>query len=595
MSNSKKLLLTMFFNIAALVFIITVSFTIANKNINNLIKKDLETIGSSIYSLSSIFIKNGAKAYENKEFKDAINSIRIGKSGYVYFIDETGKIVIHPSIEGQNLANLDFIQKILSDKNSGIIEYYTDVTNQDKMIFYKYIPEWKVWLVPGINKDDYVKDIYFEFFYKIVVLGIILIIIQIFVFFITSRGITKNINNFILYFKEFLNFVTYKQNKIEKRDIKGNCEFSKMSKQINDVIDEFDGKYKDDMRVIGESILTFDKLRKGVFRCRIKSTTSNPMINTLKNTINEALDDLEKYMKDIENILMSYTNNNYKSRIDISKELIDESRLLKVMKSVNILGDTLSSQSKQNLNNGNILENNSKVLKSSIEKLTTKLLEQTNSLEFTTQAVDKISNITKNNTQNALQMSSLGEIVKKSVEEGYNLTNQTNLSMDEINSKVLAINEAISIIDQISFQTNILSLNAAVEAATAGEAGKGFAVVAQEVRSLANKSSEAANDIKNLVDIANLKANEGKEISNKMQEGYKNLFSNITQTLEIIQNVSSAANEQRKGIEEVNQAIITLEKISKENEEETIQVNNITKEVSEMAYEVLEEAKNKIF
>ncbi|RBQ26944.1 methyl-accepting chemotaxis protein [Arcobacter sp. CECT 9188] len=595
MSNSKKLLLTMFFNIAALVFIITVSFTIANKNINNLIKKDLETIGSSIYSLSSIFIKNGSKAYENKEFKDAINNIRIGKSGYVYFIDETGKIVIHPSIEGQNLANLDFIQKILSDKNSGIIEYYTDVTNQDKMIFYKYIPEWKVWLVPGINKDDYVKDIYFEFFYKIVVLGIILIIIQIFVFFITSRGITKNINNFILYFKEFLNFVTYKQNKIEKRDIKGNCEFSKMSKQINDVIDEFDGKYKDDMRVIGESILTFDKLRKGVFRCRIKSTTSNPMINTLKNTINEALDDLEKYMKDIENILMSYTNNNYKSRINISKELIDESRLLKVMKSVNILGDTLSSQSKQNLDNGNILENNSKILKSSIEKLTTKLLEQTNSLEFTTQAVDKISNITKNNTQNALQMSSLGEIVKKSVEEGYNLTNQTNLSMDEINSKVLAINEAISIIDQISFQTNILSLNAAVEAATAGEAGKGFAVVAQEVRSLANKSSEAANDIKDLVDIANLKANEGKEISNKMQEGYKNLFSNITQTLEIIQNVSSAANEQRKGIEEVNQAIITLEKISKENEEETIQVNNITKEVSEMAYEVLEEAKNKIF
>ncbi|WP_418179837.1 methyl-accepting chemotaxis protein [Aliarcobacter lanthieri] len=595
MSNSKKLLLTMFFNIATLVFIITVSFTIANKNINNLIKKDLETIGSSIYSLSSIFIKNGSKAYENKEFKDAINSIKIGKSGYVYFIDETGKIVIHPSIEGQNLANLDFIQKILSDKNSGIIEYYTDVTNQDKIIFYKYIPEWKVWLVPGINKDDYVKDIYFEFFYKIVILGIILIIIQIFVFFITSRGITKNINNFILYFKEFLNFVTYKQNKIEKRNIKGNCEFSKMSKQINDVIDEFDGKYKDDMRVIGESILTFDKLKKGVFRCRIKSTTSNPMINTLKNTINEALDDLEKYMKDIENILMSYTNNNYKSRIDISKELIDESRLLKVMKSVNILGDTLSSQSKQNLDNGNILDNNSKVLKSSIEKLTTKLLEQTNSLEFTTQAVDKISNITKNNTQNALQMSYLGEIVKKSVEDGYNLTNQTNLSMDEINSKVLAINEAISIIDQISFQTNILSLNAAVEAATAGEAGKGFAVVAQEVRSLANKSSEAANDIKNLVDIANLKANEGKEISNKMKEGYKNLFSNITQTLEIIQNVSSAANEQMRGIEEVNQAIITLEKISKENEEETIQVNNITKEVSEMAFEVLEEAKNKIF
>ena len=69
-----------------------------------------------------------------------------------------------------------------------------------------------------------------------------------------------------------------------------------MTKDINSAIDEFDGKFKNDMRVIGESVLTFDKLKKGIFKCRVNSNSSNPMINTLKNTINDALDDLENYM-----------------------------------------------------------------------------------------------------------------------------------------------------------------------------------------------------------------------------------------------------------------------------------------------------------
>ncbi|WP_323669097.1 methyl-accepting chemotaxis protein [Aliarcobacter butzleri] len=595
MSTSKKLLINLFFNVISLILIIFISFYIANKNIDLLIKKDLETIGLSIDNLISIFEENDSKAWENNKFKEAIKKIKIGKSGYVYFVDERGTITIHPTIEGKNLANEDFIKKIISDKNSGIIEYYTDVTKQDKIIFYKYIQKWNMWLVPGINKADYVENIYSEFFYNIVLLGILLVFVQIILYFIIARDITKNIDKFITYFKEFLDFITYKQNQIEKVEIVGNNEFSEMTHQINLVIDKFDRRFKDDMKVIGESVLVFDKLKKGTYNIRIRSNTTNPMINTLKVTINETIDYLERYMREIEKILLSYTSNDYKNRINISKDIANPSRLLKVMESVNTLGETLGNLAKQNLSNGEQLENNSTIMKSSMQKLTQKTNEQSASLEQTATAVEQISSITRNNTQNAQKMSSLGETVKSAAQTGYNLADKTTFSMDEINEKVSAINEAISIIDQIAFQTNILSLNAAVEAATAGEAGKGFAVVAQEVRNLANKSSEAANEIKVLVESATIKANEGKVIAQEMQDGYKSLHSHITETLNIIEDVSIAAKEQMKGIEQVSDTIVTLNKITKENESETIQITSIAAEVSEMAYEVVEDAKNKKF
>jgi methyl-accepting chemotaxis protein len=157
------------------------------------------------------------------------------------------------------------------------------------------------------------------------------------------------------------------------------------------------------------------------------------------------------------------------------------------------------------------------------------------------------------------------------------------------------INEAITVIDQIAFQTNILSLNAAVEAATAGEAGKGFAVVAQEVRNLASRSAEAAKEIKDLVEDANLKANEGKNISAEMIHGYQELNTHINETLHLIENVSSASKEQMTGIEQINDTVTMLDRVTQENANEANQVRAIANDVSSMAKDLVEDALSKKF
>jgi methyl-accepting chemotaxis protein len=167
--------------------------------------------------------------------------------------------------------------------------------------------------------------------------------------------------------------------------------------------------------------------------------------------------------------------------------------------------------------------------------------------------------------------------------------------MEEINQKVNSINEAIIVIDQIAFQTNILSLNAAVEAATAGEAGKGFAVVAQEVRNLASRSAEAAREIKNLVEEATSKANDGKIVSSDMIEGYKKLNENISETIHIIEDVSKASNEQMTGIEQINDAVNMLDRVTQENASDSNQIKLIAQEVSKLAHELLIDAKTKKF
>ena len=167
--------------------------------------------------------------------------------------------------------------------------------------------------------------------------------------------------------------------------------------------------------------------------------------------------------------------------------------------------------------------------------------------------------------------------------------------MDSINEQTQAIADAISIIDQIAFQTNILSLNAAVEAATAGEAGRGFAVVAAEVRNLANRSAEAAKQIKDLVENATSKTNNGKKIADDMIKGYVKLKENISKTTELINDISISSDEQKTSIEQINDVINNLDRQTQNNASVAAQTHDIAINTSDIAKKILQAVNEKEF
>ena len=241
------------------------------------------------------------------------------------------------------------------------------------------------------------------------------------------------------------------------------------------------------------------------------------------------------------------------------------------------------------------LQKSSQILLGNVDSLNNASITTAASLEETAAALEEITAAMINNSTNINKMSSYSQKLLLSSTEGKTLAYETSNAMNDINTQVSDINEAIGIIDQIAFQTNILSLNAAVEAATAGEAGKGFAVVAQEVRNLATRSAEAANEIKALVEKATKKAQEGKKISGKMIDGYDSLSKNVSLNADIIEEIVLTTKEQQGGIEQINDAISKLDLQTQNNATVASKTKSIANDTYEVAVSIVKDANGKNF
>ncbi len=205
--------------------------------------------------------------------------------------------------------------------------------------------------------------------------------------------------------------------------------------------------------------------------------------------------------------------------------------------------------------------------------------EQASSIEQLTASIEQISAQTRQNADNAKEVNNLAEITKNSADNGFARMSDMLKAMDEINSSSSNISKIIKVIDDIAFQTNILALNAAVEAARAGQQGKGFAVVAEEVRNLAARSANAANETTAMIEGSIKKVTDGTKIANETSDALKSIVDGIQKVSDLVGSIAVASEEQSAGIGQINQGITQVSSV--------VQANSATSEESAASSEEL--------
>ena len=556
----------------------------------------MATIGIPMYHNGKYFGVSGVDISLDTLNK-MIDSVNLFEHAYAFIVDNYGRVLSHPN---KSLLTKDLLEvvkndadykKLLDNAAMNKATHFMKVSYEDNLESLYYSKPFEIFgtdknwaFVITAPKKEYLEHANFVRNFSIIASIVCLLIIAVMIF-LNVKKLNYNLESISTGLTSFFKYLNKESSDVKVIELVSQDEFGVMAKDINKNIEIIKESLDKDNHLINEVKETVNRVSDGFLDGQIHSDTSNDSLAELKNLLNDMLKNLQTLIgKDLNEI--SDTLTKYSQR-DFTAKLTEE-KSGKIGQEIINMNKMITEMLQGSQRDGSSLKKSANDLSSSVGTLNKNATEQAASLEETAASIDEITGNIEQTSQKAQEMLNVSTETKTSANQGKNLANDTVKAMEEINDTVQNINEAISVIDQIAFQTNILSLNAAVEAATAGEAGKGFAVVAQEVRNLASRSAEAAKEIKELVENATVRANNGKVISSNMIEGFNQLEGKIETTNSLIDDVSNAAKEQTIGMTQIADAMNQLDKFTQENAAIADRTNDIAKETNTIALEVVE-------
>ncbi|AXH14288.1 chemotaxis protein [Malaciobacter mytili LMG 24559] len=412
-------------------------------------------------------------------------------------------------------------------------------------------------------------------------------------------GSNKDIDKIELFLDSLEKFILNETNSLTPLDKIEKKRFKVLEEKVLRIAKIIENKKLEDLKIYGEIILSCEKVSDGITDDFIVSKSNDAKISYLCETINAMNQKLDNTMNEVILRLQEYENQNYLNAVDTT--LFRGGKLKELLLGINSLREKITLNLQKSVRESLVLKYESDVLRKEADVLATSSMKQATTIEEASASIDEITSNISENRKLTNSMAQIGEEVKNSASKGKTYASKSLTSMEEIAEATKKAYDAIGSISDIAFQTNILSLNAAVEAATAGEAGRGFAVVAQEVRNLANRSADTARNIQALMDILQEKTKEGTYTSNLMNEEYEVLNKNIEETLSLINQVNNATKEQELSIIQINNAVSQIDTLTQQNaevantvKEIAIQSNNIATQAAKTAESAQFEGKDNI-
>lgn len=299
-------------------------------------------------------------------------------------------------------------------------------------------------------------------------------------------------------------------------------------------------------------------------------------VNQLTSVIGQAVDEIGTSLKAMASgDLSRHIEANFQGRLGELKD--DANRMAQQLTEIVSNIQTASVE----------VRNAASEISSGTADLSSRTEQAASNLEETAASTEEMAATVKQNAENAKNASQLAGSADRTAQTGGQVVKEAVSAMAEIESSARKITDIISVIDEIAFQTNLLALNASVEAARAGEAGKGFAVVAQEVRQLAQRSAQAASDIKTLIQDSNGQVKQGVYLVNQAGEALTEIVGSISKVASIVQEIASASQEQAIGVQEINSSIATMDEMTQQNsalvEESTASARALSDEAKKLA------------